>query len=225
MLKLANWKKWFTLIELIVVITILWILAIVSVFGYNIYTADANYSNDNKLVQTLTREVAGLFVKDHVLNSWAKSFKFDSVNSEIKDIEATVTVADMKTMYLTALPSWTSINAIQFCPTAVTNANLDSTLITKTTSRYTELIVFLHDTTATACYSAIADITWKKIDWTLIRYKNNTVAWSNDYITALSTDWGTRNSSVAVNVVWENVNWIFNKVLKTADPNDYTSFY
>lgn len=212
---------------MIFTIVIAGILGVVSVVGYSVYVSNARYSTDNQIAQKLTQEVAAIFGKDHILTNAAKSIKFDTITDQFTNQAGTITLADIKTLYQgsTYLPSGASLNAVQFCPQSVSNANLDTTLNAATSARYLDMIVFLNDGTNPAtCYANASDLTGKQVEGVMIRYKNNLNSDSDDYKTLLMTDGGARSFATAVNTAGEQVWGSFFKTLK-GSATSFTSFY
>ena len=222
-------KKWFTLIELIVVITI---LALLWTWGY-IYLAgnidNAAYSNDNTKFNQSKQEVERLFVKDfgidwttntdHKIRFSQNQWSFDIWTIDSSD-SSDLTYAEAWQIFVDSLASKldlpTSEFDVQVCDRDASDANLDSVINTKTTSKYYEIIVFTDSTVSWT------DCTWTITAWTTqiagytLRYKNAKLQWnSDDYESDQKLDGWTRTSATAINTAWENVKWVFVTVNST----------
>jgi len=224
-----NSKRAFTMIELIIIIAILAILGTATYLWFSSYLNDASYSNDNTLFNQSTQQFDRTFVKDFWidwitntahrirfnLNQWAFDiWTIDSTdNSDLTYIEASQVFSDSfwKVLDLTS----TEFN-VKVCDRDVTDANLDVSLNTKTTSKYYELIIFTDENaTWTDCVGTISAGTTQIAGYTL-RYKNAKLAGnSSDYESDQKLDQGVRTSATAINTSWENVKWIFKAINST----------
>lgn len=222
-------KKWFTMVELIIVITIISILGWVWYLSLQGNIDDSTYSNDNTLYNQARQEVDRLFVKDYGID-WTTNTdhkirfnqnqgSFDvwtidsSDSSDLTYAEAWQIFADVFAPKL-----WLSASEfdVQVCDRDATNANIDAVLNTKTTGRYYELLVFT-DATAT-----LTDCTWTITAWTTqiagytFRYKNAKLDWNSDnYDSDKKTDGWARISATALNAAWENTIWAFKPITST----------
>jgi len=196
-------KKWFTLVELIIVITILAILGTVGYLSYSSYIDDAGFSNDNTLFNQARTEVERKFIKDFAYDGSTNSdhrIRFDrnlggfSAWTIDSSDSSALTYTEASQVFFDNLSSDLSLTSSEFnvlvCDRDATNTAIDAVLNTRTTTRAFELIVFTDETaTGTDCTGTI---TWgsTQIAGMTFRYKNAKFDGTTDYDSALKLDGG-----------------------------------
>lgn len=214
-------KKWFTLVELIVVITVISILGAGSYFVFSWNIDDATYSTDNTILKQAQQEVDRMFVKDlgidwstntdHKIRFNQNQGSFDIWTIDTSD-SSSLTNAEASQVFVDILSKKLNLIASEFdvkvCDRDATDANLDNILNTKIWGRYYELIFFTDST------GNWTDCSWTITAWTTqiagysFRYKNAKLDSNSDnYESDKKTDWWARISATALNGAWENTVW------------------
>lgn len=194
--KLLN-RKWFTLVELLVVITIIGILGTIWYVSYTKYQSDSIFSKDNSWkVTALANEMQVLFSKDHTINDGTNQLEFKVIENTITP--TTLTYSQMANIYkssITSVPA-SAISNVLVCWKNASAINIDNGLTQSSfNNAYLNLIIFVDQATATTdCVWTNVLWAWTKVIWTVVRYKNNQINESEDYITYISADWGNRSS-------------------------------
>jgi prepilin-type N-terminal cleavage/methylation domain-containing protein len=219
-------KYGFTMIELIIVITVLAILWSLTFIWYGSYVNNATYSNDNTLFNQAAQQMDRTFVKDFAYdwvtnNNHKIRFNLNQGSFDVGTIDSTdnsdLTYAEAWQVFADSFGSSLWLTTLEFdvqvCDRDATDANIDAVLNTKTTSRYYELILFT-DSNANG-----TDCNWTITAWTTqiagytFRYKNAKLAWnSSDYDSDQKLDQWTRTSATAMNTAGENVKWLYKSI-------------
>jgi len=222
-------KGAFTLIELMIVITVLAILGTGSFFLFWEYINNATYSNENTVFNQSSQQIDRKFIKsfgidgltntDHMLRYDLNQGVFDVGTIDNSDTSA-LTYSEAGQVFIDDF--WKSfwLNSqefnVQVCDRDVTNANLDIVLNNKTTNRFYELIVFTDEVASGTDCNGIITAWTTQIAWYTFRYKNEKLnGKSSDYDSDKKLDRWTRTSATAINSVWENVKWVFKGINST----------
>ncbi len=222
-------KKGFTLIELIISITVLAILGWGSFLVFSPMLNNATYSNDNTLYNQAAQQTDRIFVKDFAYDGTTNSdhkvrFNLNEGSFDVWTIDSSdssdLTYAEAWQVFADAMWPALGLTAgefdVQVCDRDATDATIDAVLNTKTTSKYYELVIFTDENaTGTDCTGTITAGTTQIAGYTF-RYKNAKLVWeSTDYDSDVKLDQWARVSSTANNTAWENVKWIFKTINST----------
>lgn len=212
-------KNGFTLVELIVVITIIAILGTISFVAYNSYIRDSDFTTDNTKRNQITNLINTTFIRDIAVDgktntdhavrfsqadstfiSWTED---RSDNGDLTYAEAAAVLSENFSPNYN-LPSGNF--GLRICDADVTQANLDSVINTETSGPYYELILYTNVTgDGTNCAWTITADSTELAAYTF-RYKNAKLVWTSDsYDAQVKLDGGSRISTVAANTAWENV--------------------
>lgn len=222
-------KKAFTMVELIIVITILAVLGTTAYINFSGEVNDWTYSKDNTLYNQSAQYVSNTFIKDFAYDWTTDSdhkIRFSltdgvfAVGTIDSSDSSDLTYAEAAQVLEDNIAPSLGLSATEFnvrvCDRDATDANLDTDINAATNGRIYELLVFTDEnTTWTDCTWTITAGTSQLAGYTL-RYKNAKLdGQSDDYDSDVKLDQWTRTSATAINTAWENTKWVFKAINST----------